>query len=161
MRGPRQQPAPLNHTASELSPSTIKYDTTFSNSQISLIYKACGYHILRLYDAIRTIYDMSYQYKREPLIQEEATRLAQACKNHEERLVVWTLLDTGLRVGEFSSLSRDNIDRRRDQATGAPLCAAIRSEGVQAAALYASYPGLTRSMMRRLAAQAWSQAPPS
>ncbi len=53
---------------------------------------------------------MSYQYKREPLIQEEATRLAQACKNHEERLVVWTLLDTGLRVGEFSSLSRDNID---------------------------------------------------
>ena len=53
---------------------------------------------------------MSYQYKREPLIQEEATRLAQACKNHEERLVVWTLLDTGLRVGEFSSLSRDSID---------------------------------------------------
>ena len=58
----------------------------------------------------RKICDMSYQYKREPLIQEEATRLAQACKNHEERLVVWTLLDTGLRVGEFSSLSRDNID---------------------------------------------------
>ncbi len=57
-------------------------------------------------------YDMSYQYKREPLIQEEATRLAQACKNHEERLVVWTLLDTGLRVGEFSSLARDNIDWR-------------------------------------------------
>ena len=25
-------------------------------------------------------------------------------------MVVWTLLDTGLRVGEFSSLSRDNID---------------------------------------------------
>ncbi len=43
-------------------------------------------------------------------MQEEATRLAQACKNHEVRLVVWTLLDTGLRVGEFSSLSRDNID---------------------------------------------------
>ncbi len=53
---------------------------------------------------------MSYQYKREPLIQEEATRLARACKSHEERLVVWTLLDTGLRVVEFSSLSRDNID---------------------------------------------------
>ncbi len=43
-------------------------------------------------------------------MQEEATRLAQACKNHEVRLVVWTLLDTGLRVGEFSSLSRDSID---------------------------------------------------
>ncbi len=39
---------------------------------------------------------MSYRYKREPLTQEEATRLAQACKNHAERLVVWTLRDTGL-----------------------------------------------------------------
>jgi len=53
---------------------------------------------------------MSYQYKREPLTQKEATRLAQTCKNHEEPLAVWTFLDTGLRVGEFSSLSRDNID---------------------------------------------------
>ncbi len=60
---------------------------------------------------------MSYQYKREPLIQEEATRLAQACKNHEERLVVWTRLDTGLREGEFSSLSRDDIDWQ-----GHPYC---------------------------------------
>ncbi len=56
---------------------------------------------------------MSYQYKREPLTQEEATRIAQACTAHEERLVVWTLLDTGLRVGEFSSLCRDNIDWQR------------------------------------------------
>ncbi len=53
---------------------------------------------------------MSYQYKREPLTQEEATHLAQACKSHEERLVGWTLLDTGLRAGEFSSFSRDDID---------------------------------------------------
>ncbi len=53
---------------------------------------------------------MPYQYKREPPIQEEATRLVQACESHEERLVVWTLLDSGLRVGEFSSLSHDDID---------------------------------------------------
>ena len=53
---------------------------------------------------------MSYQYKREPITQEEATCLAQACKSHEARLVVWTRLDSGLRVGEFSSLSRDDID---------------------------------------------------
>ncbi len=58
---------------------------------------------------------MSYQYKREPLIQEEATRLAQACTSHEERLVVWTLLDTGLRVGEFSSLSMANSYSRGDR----------------------------------------------
>ncbi len=53
---------------------------------------------------------MPYQYKREPLMQEEATRLANACESFEERLIVWTLLDTGLRVGELAKLSRDNID---------------------------------------------------
>ena len=53
---------------------------------------------------------MPYQYKREPLIQEEATRLANACESFEERLIVWTLLDTGLRVGELAELNRDNID---------------------------------------------------
>ena len=56
------------------------------------------------------MYDMVYQYKREPLIQEEATRLANACETFEERLIIWTLLDTGLRVGELANLSRDNID---------------------------------------------------
>ena len=53
---------------------------------------------------------MPYQYKREPLMQEEASRLANACETFEERLIVWTLLDTGLRVGELAKLSRDNID---------------------------------------------------
>ena len=41
---------------------------------------------------------MRYQYKREPLTQEEATRLANACETHEEKFIVWTMLDTGLRV---------------------------------------------------------------
>lgn len=53
---------------------------------------------------------MTYQYKREPLHQDEATRLANACETAAERLVVWTLLDTGLRVGELASLKRDQID---------------------------------------------------
>jgi integrase/recombinase XerD len=53
---------------------------------------------------------MKYQYKREPLTQEEANRLANACQTHEEKLVVWTLLDTGLRVAEFANLKKDNID---------------------------------------------------
>ena len=43
-------------------------------------------------------------------MQEEATRLANACESFEERLIVWTLLDTGLRVAELAKLSRDNID---------------------------------------------------
>ncbi len=53
---------------------------------------------------------MRYQYKRQPLLQDEATRLAQACKNHREKLVIWVLLDTGLRLAEFVGLSKDNID---------------------------------------------------
>ena len=43
----------------------------------------------------------------------EATRIAQSCTAYEERLVVWTLLDTGLRVSEFSSLCRDNVEWQR------------------------------------------------
>jgi len=53
---------------------------------------------------------MPYQYKREPLTQDEATRLANACTSHEERLAVWTLLDTGLRVAELANLTRTHLD---------------------------------------------------
>jgi integrase/recombinase XerD len=53
---------------------------------------------------------MPYQFKREPLTQDEANRMANACETHEQRLVVWTLLDTGLRVSELATLSKDNID---------------------------------------------------
>lgn len=53
---------------------------------------------------------MPYQYKREPLMPDEATRLANACQTHEEKLTIWTLLDTGLRVSELSNLTRDQID---------------------------------------------------
>jgi integrase/recombinase XerD len=53
---------------------------------------------------------MPYQYKREPLTSDEATRLANACITHIEKLVVWTLLDTGLRVSELANLRKDNLD---------------------------------------------------
>jgi integrase/recombinase XerD len=53
---------------------------------------------------------MPYQFKREPLTQDEATRLANACQSHQEKLVIWTLLDTGLRVSELAKLNKDNID---------------------------------------------------
>jgi integrase/recombinase XerD len=53
---------------------------------------------------------MPYQFKREPLTQDEANRLANACEIHEQRLVVWTLLDTGLWVPELAGLSKDNLD---------------------------------------------------
>ena len=53
---------------------------------------------------------MPYQYKREPLTQDEANRLANACHTVEEKLVVWTLLDTGLRVAELAKLTKANLD---------------------------------------------------
>ena len=52
---------------------------------------------------------MAYQYVREPLTEEEADRLANACASTEERLIAWTLLDTGLRVSELCGLTRENI----------------------------------------------------
>jgi len=53
---------------------------------------------------------MPYQFKREPLTQDEANRLAQACSTHQDKLVVLTLLDTGLRVSELAELTKDNVD---------------------------------------------------
>lgn len=53
---------------------------------------------------------MAYQYKRESLNRDEVGRLERACESGKERMLIWTLLDTGLRVSEFISLSRDNID---------------------------------------------------
>jgi len=52
---------------------------------------------------------MKYQYKREPLSIEETDRLINACKAFTETLIVVTLLDTGLRVGELCKLIKDNV----------------------------------------------------
>ena len=61
---------------------------------------------------------MRYQYKREPLTGDEATRLANACNPHEEKLVVWVLLDTGLRVSELANLKRANLDWQTHRLMG-------------------------------------------
>lgn len=52
---------------------------------------------------------MAYQYIREPLRAEEADKLCHACETVEEKLIVWTLIDTGLRVSELCSLTTQNI----------------------------------------------------
>ena len=52
---------------------------------------------------------MPYQYKREPLSGEESDKLANAAESFQEKLVIFTLLDTGLRVSELSDLVKDNI----------------------------------------------------
>jgi integrase/recombinase XerD len=52
---------------------------------------------------------MPYQYKREPLSDDEVNRLTNACEIFQEKFVIWTLLDTGLRVSEFTHLTKENI----------------------------------------------------
>ncbi len=49
-------------------------------------------------------------FKREPLTPEEANSLAHACASTKEKLVVWTLLDTGLRIHELCTLRAENVD---------------------------------------------------
>jgi integrase/recombinase XerD len=52
---------------------------------------------------------MAYQFVREPLCSEEADQLCHACQTTDEKLIVWTLLDTGLRVSELCSLTPSNV----------------------------------------------------
>ena len=52
---------------------------------------------------------MGYQYKREPLSIEETDNLANAAESFQEKLIIFTLLDTGLRVGELAGLTKDNL----------------------------------------------------
>ena len=52
---------------------------------------------------------MPYQYKREPLNDDEVDRLTNACDTFREKFVVWTLLDTGLRLSEFVDLKTQLI----------------------------------------------------
>lgn len=51
-----------------------------------------------------------YEHKREPLSKDDANKLANECSTIKEKLVVWTLLDTGLRVEELCNLDKKNID---------------------------------------------------
>jgi integrase/recombinase XerD len=52
---------------------------------------------------------MVYQFVREPLRAQEADALCHACESPEEKLIIWTLLDTGLRVSELCSLTQNHI----------------------------------------------------
>lgn len=58
---------------------------------------------------------MAYNFVREPLNGEEYDRLVNACETFREKLVIWTLLETGLRVGEFCDLKRKNIQWQEKQ----------------------------------------------
>jgi len=52
---------------------------------------------------------MAYQYKREPLNNDEVDKLTNSCNTFQEKFVIWTILDTGLRLSEFAGFKKDNI----------------------------------------------------
>jgi len=52
---------------------------------------------------------MSHTFVREPLTSEECDRVINACRTFREKLVVWVLLDTGLRVSEFCGLRKEHV----------------------------------------------------
>jgi integrase/recombinase XerD len=41
---------------------------------------------------------MPYQYKREPLSDDEVNRLINACETFEKKFVIWNAFYTGLRI---------------------------------------------------------------
>ncbi len=56
-------------------------------------------------------------HRRDPLTSEEVAALTSACQTGKERLVVFTLLDTGLRLSEFCSLTREAVDWQAHRVT--------------------------------------------
>ena len=52
---------------------------------------------------------MAYQFIREPLTNKEVDQLCGECKTSQEKLIIWTLLETGLRVSELCSITPENI----------------------------------------------------
>ena len=58
---------------------------------------------------------MASYFVREPLNGEEYNRLVNACETFREKLVIWSLLDMGLRVSEFCDLRRKDIQWQENQ----------------------------------------------
>lgn len=58
---------------------------------------------------------MAYQFVREPLRANEADAPSHACKTTEEKLIVWTLFDPGLRVSELCNLRPHHLLWQRSE----------------------------------------------
>ncbi len=57
------------------------------------------------------------QYKREPLADHEVDNLVNACESFREKLIIFTFLDTGLRVSELANLTKQNIQWQEKRLT--------------------------------------------
>src|SRR5271157_4278054 len=103
---------------------------------------------------------MPYQYVREPLIAEESDRLSNACETPTERHVVWTLLDTGLRVSELCDLTPKNVfwqqhqlrfkgkggpNGKKTKVRVVPMSSRVRAAAASASTRYAQRRSTTRS----------------
>lgn len=60
---------------------------------------------------------MVFEYKREPLEENEIQNLRKACNTFEEELIINVLLETGMRVSEFAKLNDDEISWQRNCIT--------------------------------------------
>jgi len=58
---------------------------------------------------------MAVQYKREPLTEDQADSLINAAQDFKDRLVILTLMDTGLRVKEFCNIDPERIEWQRNR----------------------------------------------
>ncbi len=57
---------------------------------------------------------MPYQYKREPLNDDEVDKITNACSNFREKFVIWIFLDTGLRLSELADLKKEIYSGRKE-----------------------------------------------
>ncbi len=57
---------------------------------------------------------MPYQYKREPLNDDEVDKITNACNTFREKFVVWTMLDTGVRLSELADLKKEIYSGRKE-----------------------------------------------
>ncbi len=57
------------------------------------------------------------EYKREPLSNDEVDKLINGCESFRDKLIILTLLDTGLRVSELATLTKKNIQWQEKRLT--------------------------------------------
>lgn len=60
---------------------------------------------------------MVFEYKREPLEEDEILDLKKSCKTFEEEVIINLLLDTGMRVSELANLKEEEISWQRNCIT--------------------------------------------
>ena len=75
---------------------------------------------------------MLYEPKHRPLGRDEADQLAVACRTLREERVIWTLLDTGLRVKELACPTRDRIALREHCVAPGGLLPTVPEDGPRA-----------------------------